>query len=89
MEIWEKKTEILKSLKSVFHEMQTDIHFVANRAAHLLAIVARFLMILEILDFCQKFGFWAFLEITGDSGMVKIQFVLIFGRTIMAPNRIS
>ena len=40
----------------------------------------RFLMILKISDFCQKFGFWVFLEVTGHSGILEISIFLIFSR---------
>ena len=29
-------------------------------------------MILKISDFCQKFDFWVFWEVTGDSGILEI-----------------
>ena len=40
----------------------------------------RFLMILKISDFCQKFGFWLFWEDTGGSGIPEISIFLILGR---------
>ena len=40
----------------------------------------RFLTILKISDFCQKFGFWVFLEVTGHSGILEISIFLIFSR---------
>ena len=40
----------------------------------------RFLMILKISDFCQKFGFWVFLEVTGHSGILEISIFSILGR---------
>ena len=33
---------------------------------------ARFLMILKIFDFCQKFGFWVFWEVSGHLGTLEI-----------------
>ena len=38
------------------------------------------LAILKISDFCQKFGFWVFLEVTGHSGILEISICLIFSR---------
>ena len=43
-------------------------------------LVARFLTILKISDFCQKFGFWVFLEVTGHSGILEISIFSILGR---------
>ena len=40
----------------------------------------RFLTILKISDFCQKFDFWVFLEVTGHSGILEISIFLIFSR---------
>ena len=40
----------------------------------------RFLTILKISDFCQKFGFWVFWEVTGHSGILEISFFLVFSR---------
>ena len=40
----------------------------------------RFLTILKISDFCQKIGFWVFLEVTGHSGVLEISIFLIFSR---------
>ena len=40
----------------------------------------RFLTILKISDFCQKFGFWVFLEVTGHSGILEISIFSILGR---------
>ena len=40
----------------------------------------RFLTILKISDFCQKFGFWLFLEVTGHSGILEISIFSILGR---------
>ena len=36
--------------------------------------------ILKISDFCQKFGFCVFSEVTGDSGIPEISIFLILGR---------
>ena len=38
---------------------------------------ARFLMILKISDFCQKFEFW----VTGGSGSLEMSIFLVFGRS--------
>ena len=40
----------------------------------------RFLMIFKICNFCQKFGFWVFLEVTGHSGILEISIFSILGR---------
>ena len=40
----------------------------------------RFLTILKISDFCKKFDFWVFWEVTGDSGILEIPIFLIFYR---------
>ena len=40
----------------------------------------RFLTILRISDFCQKFGFGVFLEATGHSGILEISIFSILGR---------
>ena len=34
----------------------------------------------ENFGFCQKFGFWVFLEVTGHSGILEISIFLIFSR---------
>ena len=42
---------------------------------------ARFLMILKISDFCQKFEFWVFWRVTGGSGSLEMSIFLVFGRS--------
>ena len=41
----------------------------------------RFLTILKISDFCQKFEFWVFWGVIGHSGTLEMSFFLIFGRS--------
>ena len=42
----------------------------------------RFLTILKISGFCQKFDFWVFWEATGHSGILEISIVLVFSRFV-------
>ena len=43
-------------------------------------LVGRFLAILKISDFCQKFEFWVFWGIIGHSGTLEMSVFLVFSR---------
>ena len=45
------------------------------------AIVGRFLTILKISGFCQKFEFWVFWGVIGHSGSLEMSVFLVFGRS--------
>ena len=44
-------------------------------------LVGRFLAILQISDFCQKFEFWVFWGVIGHSGSLEMSVFLVFGRS--------